>query len=145
MITKIRFKEIKLYPTRWKLHAFYIDEKYNSNEYSKGTRMDLSIILNKKYGADQEYYFENAETINTVQVLESTKNSEMKGERIIVMIINPELKILVHELIHVLYELSNYSAIETNYKSQEWIACFNEYLFEETRYFNDIPFLTKVE
>lgn len=134
----IRVKEIKLEPSEWYLDYYIVDEPYAGNFCSKESRQKLSSFFEKRYGADREYYFEQFHEINTVLTISSTKESEMSGETRIVMIINPDVKTLVHELVHVLHHFSNNSGIELSYDSQEWQAILTENLFTQCSDFDNI-------
>ena len=78
-----------------------------------------------------EYYKEETKP-NSVWSLTSTDESELKGDKTIVMCIEGwDMAIIVHELNHVIYHLAKYCHLETNYDSQEWISYMLEHLFEQ--------------
>ena len=119
-IKKALFKEIKLLPTKFSVDVWICD--------------NLELIAkcyNKRYGASQEYYKEETKP-NCVWSITSTDESELKGDKTIVMCVESwDMPIIVHELNHVIYHLAKYCHLETNYDSQEWISYMLEYLFEQ--------------
>lgn len=135
----IRYKELKLTPTLFDLDVFIVGDRYNYNAITKSDRKTLATILQQKYGGGYEYWFENSETVNEVFTTISNKSSEFKGERRIVLIMNPSIKVLVHELVHVLWHLAKATSLDMSYDSQEWQAIMFEYIFTEIRDFKKIP------
>jgi len=75
--------------------------------------------------------------------IKSESKAKSNGETKIVIVINPCIKILVHELIHVLWHVAKKSELDMNFDSQEWQAYFVEYLFTELKDFKKIPILKK--
>ena len=138
----IRYKEVKLTPTLFDLDVFIVSDRYNHNAITKSDRKSLSKILHIKYGGNYEYWFENSETINEVFTTRSHKKSYFKGELRIVLIINPSIKVLVHEVIHILWNLAKATSLDMNYDSQEWQAIMYEYIFTEIKEFKKIPIFT---
>lgn len=117
------FKTVPLYPTKFKLDIWVCDNLDNLAKY-----------FNKRYGGSVEYYNEEIDP-NQVCSIESAENSQLNGQRIIVMNINSfDLPVIVHELNHVIYHLAKYCNIEINYDSQEWTSYLLEYLFEHCQY-----------
>ena len=135
----IRFKEIKLLPTEFNLHAYVVGDRYSHSIISNKDRRLLADVFHKRYGAESEYYYSDLDRVDSVQTLNTTVKSESKGSTTIVMVISPYLKSLVHELIHVLWHLSHTSGLDMDYNSQEWQACMYEYLFTELKDFRKIP------
>lgn len=113
------FKAIQLAPTHIYVDIWICNDQDNIAKY-----------FNKRYGASVEYYKEEISP-NQVCDLYSTKESELKGERRIVMNVTSfDMAVIIHELIHVVYRLAKICGMETNYDSQEWISYMVEYLFE---------------
>lgn len=135
----IRYKEVKLLPTLFSLDVYIVGDRYVNDSMSIKDRKTLSKILQDKYGSGYEYWYEEMEDANMVFTITSTKKSEYKGQVRIVMIINPSLKVLVHEIIHAQWHLSKATALDMNYNSQEWQAVMYEYIFTEIKDFKKIP------
>jgi hypothetical protein len=116
----MKFKEIPLLPTKFLLDVWICD---NLNE--------LSEAFHVRYGASVEYYKGDLHP-DAVQVIQSTVDSECKGSKMIVMNMQ-ELQdtVVLHEVVHVVFKLSKITGIEISYKSQEWVAYFVEYIYEE--------------
>ncbi len=137
----IRYKEVKLIPTPFKLDVYIVGDRYNDNRITKKDRQGMAAILNSKYGHGYEYWYENTSKINEVFHTIGDKKSEHEDTKRIVMIIGPCIKTLVHEMIHVLWYLADASGLDMDYKSQEWQACMGEYIFTEIKDFKKIPIL----
>lgn len=135
----IRYKELKLTPTLFDLDVYIVGDRYNHNSITKSDRKELSKILHYNYGGNYEYWFENSEIVNEVFTTKSEKKSYFKGERRIVLIINPSIKVLVHEIMHVLWHLAKATSLDMNYDSQEWQAVMYEYIFTEIKDFKKLP------
>ena len=118
----IRFKEIKLLPTDFNLHAYVVGDKYSHSRISNKDRRLLADVFHKRYGLEFEYHYNRLDQVDFVQTIGTTVKSEAKGETTIVMVVSPYLKSLVHELIHVLWYLSKSSGLDMDYNSQEWQA-----------------------
>lgn len=114
-------KTIKLEPTHWNLDVIV------------GTDLDqIAEYFTTRYGPPKEDHRKHAHG-NWVTTMESSEESELKGENRIVLKLE-DLKnkgIIIHELIHVLFHLQNKTAIEISYESQEWIAIFMERTWNE--------------
>jgi hypothetical protein len=131
----VRFKTIKLLPTLWSLDAYLVDKHTDDN------RATIASDMVTRYGANYECYYEELEKINCVINVSATKKSKSKGESRIIMIVEYDLKTIVHELLHVLQHLSNLSGVEMSYDAQEWQACMIEYLYGHFQDFDSIPVL----
>ncbi len=132
----VKFKTVKLLPTLWSLDAYVIPSKYNDQH-----RKDIASDMVTRYGANYECYYEELEKINCVINVSATKKSKSKGETRIIMLVEYDLKTIVHELLHVLQHLSNLSGVEMSYDAQEWQACMLEYLYGEFMDLKKIPVL----
>ena len=114
------FKKIPLFPTKFDLDVWVCDDLE-----------ELSKSFQIKYGASSEYYKDELKP-DAVQFLDSTVESESGGDRVIVMNMQKiEDSVVVHEIAHVLFKLSDVVGIEVSSKSQEWCAYFMEYVYEE--------------
>lgn len=114
------FQEIKLIPTKFCVDVWVCNDM-----------KQLSLQFNKRYGASAEYYYDET-TRNQVCTLTATDKSELKGITRIVMNINSwNVAVIVHEIIHVVYHLSKQCQLDMGYDSQEWVAYYAEYLFEQ--------------
>jgi hypothetical protein len=119
-LDSVKFKTVKLHPTEFSLDVWIGD----SIEY-------FSELFNKRYGDSKEYYKETL-TLNQVMIIDPTDGSECAGERRIVLNLDDfDLVTMVHELFHVVMELSFCSGVEVTRESQEWGACMIDYLFRE--------------
>lgn len=139
----IRYKEIKLIPTLFSLDVYIVGDRYSEKKIiTESDRKTIATIFNNKYGHGYEYWYENSNTVNEVFASNGDKKSEHGETRRIVMVINPCIKTLVHEMIHVLWYLADASGLDMNYKSQEWQALMGEYIFTEIKEFKKIPIFT---
>lgn len=122
------FKSIPLYPT-----DFYVDIWICNN------LENLCRYFNKRYGASVEYYKEETAANQTATIV-TTTDSEMKGIKTIVVNVDSwNMGVIVHELNHVIYHLSEICNLETDYNSQEWVSYMLGYLFERCQ--NDGSFI----
>lgn len=113
----IRFKEILLEPTEFRCDIWV-------GKISK----KMMNLWKERYGC-QEYEFETPDVCSTFY---TTNDSELKGEKIIVIRlekINPG--IVTHEAFHAYHFLCKETGLETTYESQEWSAYFLEKLVVE--------------
>ena len=122
-------KTIRLIPTLFIVDIWVCDDQDN-----------LARYYSKRYGASPQYHIEQVSN-NQVATIKSYRESELKGERRIVMNVDSwNMAYIVHEINHVVYHLAKECGIETNYESQEWISYMLEYLFEQCQ--NDGSFTT---
>lgn len=135
----IKFKEIRLYPTEFYLHAYIIGDRDNHGKISDKHRRALSLIFCKKYGGDFESHYEQLNDTDFVIKVHPTEKSESNGHIKIVTVLSPNLNTLVHEVIHILWYIGDTANLDMCYKSQEWQALLAEYIFKELRYFSKIP------
>jgi len=119
----MKFREIDIQPTMWKLDVIV----------TKNMDRKACDFMSKRYGANWESYYNDAST-DSVCTIHGTESSELGSRTRFVMILRglSEKKIIVHELIHVLYRLEEHIGMEINANSQEWQALMMEYLFDET-------------
>lgn len=110
----MKHKEIKLYPTQWMLDVWICDDLY-----------ELADSFADCYGLSADYY-QDALTPNQVCII---KKSGV--ERIVMNIADATPSILAHELIHVIFKLSELSHVEICSDSQEWVAQMITYLWDE--------------
>ena len=134
----IRLKEVKLTPTQFTLDAYIVGDRYNHNRITKEDRVILSKMFNKRYGGGFEYWHENTGEVNEVFTAHGKNGAEIGDTKRIVMVINPCIKVLVHETIHVLWYLSRESGLDMDFNSQEWQACMGEYIFTEIKDFKKL-------
>lgn len=113
----ILFKEISIQPSRWHLDIIVSKSKPSINKFCK-----------QRYGVDNYY-----DGVNECSHVESDKDSELKGYKRIVVILESlnNKSIIAHELIHALWFSAKAIGYEMNYDSQEWQAVLFEYLFNE--------------
>ena len=115
----MKFKEIKLLPTLFTLDVFI------TNNVNK-----LVPIFEKRYGLTLQDM--EGTQINEVSIIDSGKKSELKGHTRICLIMGSfNIGTIIHEMQHIIWKLSKLTNIELNYDSQEWQACFMEYLYSE--------------
>jgi hypothetical protein len=115
----IRFKEIRLFPTEFTLDVYVVDDA-----------SILSDMFEERYGADESFIL----TLKTNECLsfETDLYSDLKGDRVFVLILdNLKPYIVAHELVHLLWQLSETIGVEMNPDSQEWQALFIEHLTSE--------------
>jgi len=116
------FKEIPLYPTRFSVDIWVCNNQDNLAKYFK-----------KRYGASVEYYKEEVAP-NQVANLHSTIESELNGEvRIVMNVIDWDLNVIGHELIHIIYHLDKICNLGIDFHCQEWVSYLFEYLFERCK------------
>jgi len=116
----IRFKEIPLKPSLWTL-----DVVIGKNE------QEVRTFTSQRYQIP-EYDFKDYQVVNTVTWLESGKDSILKGEkRILLTLQSFNKRILVHELVHVLWYYGDRTGCDIVRDTQEWQAIFVEWLFVE--------------
>jgi hypothetical protein len=114
------FKSIPLLPTKFSLDVWICDDLD-----------ELSAAFSVRYGASVEYYKGDLRP-DAVEVISSTEASESRGDKVIVMNMQKlDAVIVLHEVIHVVFKLSKITGIEICQKSQEWVAYFVEYIYEE--------------
>lgn len=125
---KTLFKEIRLLPTH-----FDLDVLVSSCEKT------ARLFISERY---LDFPGDNEQVINTVNVLPLEVNNKQCEPRILLVLENLRDKaILAHELIHVLWALSELVGTEMSKDSQEWQAHMVSYLFQEII---DIPKNCKV-
>jgi len=137
----IRYKEVKLTPTLFSLDVYIVGNRYNHNRITDKDTGYLAKIFNIKYGHGYEYWYEQTKRVNEVFHVTGAKKSEHQDRKRIVMVINPHIQTLTHEIIHVLWYLADASGLDMDYRSQEWQACMYEYIFNEIRHFKKIPLI----
>jgi hypothetical protein len=116
------FKEIPLLPTQYWLDFWQLDSKEQICEE-----------FSKRYGNSIEYYKLWVED-NMESVVESTADSFLgKDKRIVVVVSEMSDIFIIHEIIHVLFDLTKTARIEVNYTSQEWVAYMTEYIFNKIK------------
>lgn len=119
-MSKLYFKEIPLYPTNYTLDVIVTQNKAKAIKFMKH-RYHVKKHKLKRY-----------QVLDTVRTIASGHESILKGEIRIVLILETfDPAILVHELVHVLYRLSDRTGIELNQDSQEWQAIAMERLYNE--------------
>jgi hypothetical protein len=110
------FKEIPLHPTRFKLHVISCEDDEHQVSFVKDNY--------EKFADDQDF-------------------NDCYGDFVIILIQNDKKVIVcgfenlkdrsgfVHEIVHIKHRLNLLSGVELNCASQEWEACFTEFLFNE--------------
>ena len=68
-------------------------------------------------------------SLNECSDVYSGTSSELKGEKVIVIVYDGRDFVLVHELIHAMWHFSRHSGVEMNHDSQEWQAILFEHLY----------------
>lgn len=115
------FEEIRLIPT-----LFYLDIWINWKN-----RKELSNAYSIRYGLDYETTY-NDITESECSTIESGTKSPLKGEKRIVLVISDfNVSTLVHEIVHIFYHLNKYCKLGNDNSNQEWIAYFQEYVYDE--------------
>ena len=111
-------KTIPLIPTEFDLDVWVC------NDESK-----LIKRFKKRYGGTKSEYYDIV-TANCMLRFDSSEDSEMKGKTVFVMILQ-ELKdhVIVHEIVHLLWQMNERIGIEMNANSQEWQAYMSDYVF----------------
>lgn len=117
---KGNYIQVRLYPTSFYLHVFLYYE----------TKEDLKKEFDRIFPKEGwEGYFQNLGD-NEISFVENLE-TESVGKTIIMVLKEPTLQILVHEIVHVLNHLNSYVNIEIGPQAQEWNAYFQDYLFEQ--------------
>jgi len=109
------YKRIELPPTLFSLDIFVSD--------------DIEFITTKcseLYGKSKEFYKEEL----SFDIVWEQKDIEDKT-RILLILQNYDIDIIVHEIVHVIFRLSDLTHIEVNTDSQEWVALMSEYIYKE--------------
>jgi len=113
----IQHKVIRLVPANWHLDVFL-----------GGTKDERNELMLSLFGIPDE--LPNAD--DYVHVMQSTKRAQYKGHKRIILVVEKlDAKVVVHEMMHVLWRANVLIGYEMNYESQEWQATFMEYLFVE--------------
>lgn len=116
----MKLKTIKLLPT-----DFYLDV------WVGGSVATLAKAFAKRYGASVEYYKEDM-GINSLSTINTTNESELKGHTRFVMILQRKNnKVIVHEILHLLWHMNKRIGLEMSFESQEWQACMFDYVYAE--------------
>jgi hypothetical protein len=139
--SKIRFKRIQLAPSEFELDVWIVDEPRRAgNEITEIIKRSLSIKMSEEYGMPHQYYYDELlPDCNYVTAHSGIRKGMSGGTTRILMVINPDLQILVHELVHVLWYLSEHAKVKLTYESQEWQALMTDYLFNEIYEFDKLP------
>lgn len=113
----MKIKEIRVYPSIWYLDVIVADNQ-----------KDLDYISKKRYGIKDDPILPNE-----CSSIDSSKKSELKGERRVVISIKSldDVETIVHELIYAIWHLARYIGYEIDYDTQEWQAVLYEYLYKE--------------
>lgn len=112
------FKTIPLLPTAFSVDVWVCSDLDNLCKY-----------FNKRYGASIEYYQDEISENQTMTLI-STRKSELKGKKTIVVNVDSfNMGTITHELGHIIFHLSKICGMETNYSSQEWFCYMLEYLY----------------
>ena len=111
----LKLKTIRLYPTLFDLDVVV-----------GGNQREVDEVFLTRYGLTEKT------SPNECMTLYTGTDCELKRtKRIVVRLQSLSRKIIEHECIHVLWHLSQESNIEICYESQEWQACFIEYVIGE--------------
>lgn len=117
----VSFKEVCLYPTKFRLHVWVCDDRYI-----------LAGLFHRYYGATVEYYTENLSK-NQVATIDSSSDSVSRGHTVIVMNLSRlDMSVLVHEINHVIYHLGSVCGVEITKSSQEWTSCMMQYIYDSS-------------
>lgn len=115
----IKFKKIKVHPSNWELDII-ISKNHNQ----------VCAFCQKKYGYDEDYKKDFPP--ETCLTLTSSSESETKGRRITIIYLKAKKSsVVVHELVHAMWHITNNIGYEMNYDTNEWQAVLFEYLFEQ--------------
>jgi len=117
----VKFKSIRAEPSEWELHILISKD------------IAVADVMHKKYGASKEYYQDDLDgKVGCCMTISSTKDSEQKGKTVVVIYIREKSpNIIVHELIHAMWHLTDRIGYEMSYHSQEWQAILFEHLYKE--------------
>lgn len=111
----LKLKTIRLHPTLFDLDVVV-----------GGNQRQVDEVFLRRYGLKEQT------GKNECMTLYTGTDCELKcTKRIVVRLQSLSRKIIEHECIHVLWHLSQESNIEICYESQEWQACFIEYVIGE--------------
>ncbi len=118
----VKLKEIQLHPTDWKIDVWW----YNVNQESTDK---LDKLMTARYGIP---YTEDIDGGSFVSSVDTTTKSKLKGtSRIVCVLSSLDIRIVVHESVHLMYRASSRIGYEINKDSQEWQACLMEYIVHE--------------
>lgn len=122
-MVKISFYEIALFPTDFLLDVII----------TKSEEVAREFIFNRYEELIGDFQVNPEEIfLNSILVLELPTNKKFSDTRIVLIL--EDLKdgaTLSHELIHVLWALSDLVGIEINSDSQEWQAHMMSYLYDQ--------------
>lgn len=114
------FKTIRLHPTMFDLDIVSCVDNEQITDFIK-KRYDL---------LDHEIELDSEDFACMIKCGKDAEIGDMK--RMFVRLNSPnDREAIVHELVHVLHIMSEYTGIEVNSESQEWQACFTEMIFRE--------------
>ena len=114
------FKTIRLEPSEWDLDVVVTEDLEQYLEF-----------CSKRYGLKD--YLKEREEGPWVATFETEKGTELDGEKRILMKLEnlKDRGVMVHEMTHVLFHFQEATGVEINTNSQEWIAMFNERIWNE--------------
>lgn len=120
----IKYKEIRVYPS-----DFIMDVVEAPKEDSK----EMIEFLKERYSINTDEFFDSHQTWDFCATIEpGTKNKVKNQIRVLLCVDNLDrADIVVHELVHALYRISDFLQLEVHYDSQEWQAVLMEFLFKE--------------
>lgn len=110
------FKIIQLVPTMFKLHVISCDDDEHTEFFLREHYTEI-----EKGQFDEEFdgdWVASLKHEGKTVIVAKFENLKDHGA-------------FVHEITHVKHRLSYHAGVELNYHSQEWEACFTEYIYNE--------------
>lgn len=118
-MAKLKFKEIQLFPTEFYLDVLVTHQEKIALEFLQERYLDVPL-------EDKE------QILDTVRVLPLGRSINLCEPRIVLTLSNIKDKaVLAHEIVHIIWALSDIVGFEMNTNSQEWQAHMMSFLFRE--------------
>jgi hypothetical protein len=124
-VDKTLYREIKILPSHSMLRVVYSKDRNNIYKYLKNT-----------YNIDQDSKYDNYDGLSTT--IESDKEYHHY-----IFLFEDSPGIIAHEIIHLMYNLSDTAGLEFNKDSQEWQAYLMGYLVKNMLDFKNYTDITK--
>jgi len=124
---KNHFESLRLIPTQFKLDVWI---NWNKKE-------SLCKKMSSRYGIGYDFLMGDISQ-NEVSTVTTSDDCELPNKQLILLILHDDNDaVLVHEIEHIFQHIAKICGLGIDYDSQEWIAYFKEYLFEEIKKIRD--------